>query len=142
MKIFEDIREVGHFTMTSGRTSNYFYNFDRLFPYQVTLYAEQLVDAYLLYQKNIPCVITPAYGGVPLAFAIANLLRVPLLTLTKEGIMRGRTEYIHDGYLIVDDVISTYGAIKNIQRHIDPKYKPYGAAAFIFRGKEEKMKTM
>ena len=133
--MFDECRLEGDFTLSSGRKSNTFYDFDLLDAYEVNQHA------YNLWLKEIPWesiafIAAPTIGGIEIAFSMAYWANKPHLKVcTKTGEVRGR-KFSGQNYLIVDDVISTMGTINKVKKILGDNIC-IGAATFIFRGEKE-----
>ena len=133
MELFEECKLVGDFTLSSGRQSNVFYDFDLLKPSETAAYVEQLmrlVPKDLVQKSNF--IACPALGGVVPGFLAAFALNKPLLIVDKEGEIRG-PKIKSGSYLIVDDCITTFGAANKVRASL-PEARCLGVAAYIFRG--------
>ena len=132
--MFEECRLEGDFTLTSGKKSPIFYDFDLLSSKETMEYGVQMAE--LLPEsliEEIDFVATPILGGIELAFVVAGILdkpRVKVLTVEK----RIRGPIIPGGrYLIVDDVISTTQTLEKVIDICRPNIC-VGAVALMFRG--------
>ncbi len=131
--MFEECRLEGNYTLSSGRASNVFYDFDLLTPVETAQYVEQLVT-------NIPpeifdeidFIASPALGGIVPGFLVAFAKSKSLVIVDKKGKVRG-PEFKTGKYLIVDDVITSYLAAKKIIAVL-PGCSYIGVASYIFRG--------
>jgi orotate phosphoribosyltransferase len=134
--MFDECKLEGNFTLSSGRKSSYFYDFDLLSPKELADYTKQLVD-------NLPddiieqieFIACPAIGGIVMGFLAAFALDKRLVIVDKSGKIRG-TEFVASRYLIMDDVITTYKAANRVQEVLGDNMCA-GVAAFIFRGNLE-----
>ena len=107
MGLFDECRLEGGFTLSSGRKSPYFYDFDLLKPEETATYTKQLLDNLpVTLVRDIDFVAAPAIGGVIPGFLVAFALGKPFVHIDKEGKPRG-PEFKSSKYLIVDDVITT-----------------------------------
>lgn len=133
--MFEHVRREGNFKLSSGRTSKYFYDFDLLRPEEHLDACEKLHQGIL--QKYTVMrpenVVAPSVGGVIPGFLIAGALGAKLTIVDHDGVVRG--EKPHCNYLIVDDVVTSFGTLDRI-REICGDEECLGAAAYIFRGSD------
>lgn len=131
--MFEECRLEGEFTLSSGRKSGVFYDFDLLKPIEAAAYVEQLLhqipDDVL---RRVDFIASPALGGVIPGFLVAFAKKKPLLIVDKEGKIRG-PEFKAGNYLIVDDVITSFKAAKFVKKAF-PGMRCLGVAAYVFRG--------
>jgi len=131
--MFQECRLEGDFTLTSGRKSGVFYDFDLLKPRETAVYIEQLI-------KQIPeevfmeadFIAAPALGGIAPGFLMAFAKNKPLVVVDKDGKVRG-PEFKGGNYLIVDDVITSFKSANKVREAL-PRSRCLGVAAFIFRG--------
>ena len=131
--MFEECRLEGEFTLSSGRKSTIFYDFDLLDTRETADYAKQLADQLPReLVDQIDFIATPALGGVEIAFLVAFALNKPRVKIDTRGFIRG-PEFKSQRYLVVDDAISTYQAVNRV-REILGENRCVGAAAFIYRG--------
>lgn len=120
MQVFTETKAFlnGHFELSSGLHSDEYVQCALLLQYPHI--AEKL--AALLAQKfagsDITCVIGPALGGVTLAYEVARCLKVRgIFAERKEGVMqlrRGFSLSQDDRILVVEDVITTGGSVKEV----------------------------
>jgi orotate phosphoribosyltransferase len=139
--MFEECRIEGDFTLTSGNTSEVFYDFDLLTPREAAEYVEQLLRQMepVFDWDTVDFVATPAVGGIVPAFLTCFAKDKPLVIIDKEGNLRG-PEFSTGNFLIVDDVITSFKAVNRIIEAL-PESKCVGAAAYIFRGSHESLST-
>lgn len=135
--MFEECRLEGEFSLSSGKKSPYYYDFD-------LLSSEATVDYAALLVKLIPdevrakidFVATPILGGIELAFVVAGILGKPRVkVLTVEWRTRGPV-FSGKKYLIVDDVISSGQAVNKVRKILGDN-ECVGVVALIFRGPSE-----
>ena len=137
--MFEECRIEGDFLLSSGKKSNVFYDFDLLEPRQMLEYVDKLCIK--LQGLDFDYVVSPAIGGIIPGWLVAGEFGKKFLSVDKESKLRGWPYTAIDAtlpqqkakYIIVDDVISTYGTAKRIAEAI-PTFKCVAIAAFIFRG--------
>jgi len=131
--MFEECRLEGEFTLSSGRKSNVFYDFDLLHPREAADYVEQLV-------KQVPdelwdevgFIASPSYGGIVPGFLAAFAKQKTFVYIDKDGEIRG-PDHTSGKYLIVDDVITSFKAAISVVEAL-PGNECAGVAAYIFRG--------
>lgn len=131
--MFEECRLEGVFTLSSGRKSEIFYDFDLLKPAETAEYVKQLIDQVPgeVFDR-INFIAAPAIGGIVPGFLAAFATNLPLVVVDKEGNPRG-PEFNAGSYLIVDDVITSFQAARHVVNAL-PGMHCEGVAAFIFRG--------
>ncbi len=131
--MFEECRLEGDFTLSSGRKSTAFYDFDLLSTEETANYARLLVgELPAALVEKIDFIASPAIGGIEIAFLVAFALNKPRVKIDKEGFVRG-PEFKSQRYLVVDDVITSYKAVNKVQEVLGDN-QCIGAAAFVFRG--------
>lgn len=131
--MFEECRLEGDFTLSSGRKSGVFYDFDLLQPREAANYAERLVrevpeDLW----DEIDFVASPALGGIVPGFLVAFAKQKPFVIIDKEGKVRG-PQFSTGRYLIVDDVITSFQAANTVRGALQGM-ETVGVVAYIFRG--------
>lgn len=133
MELFEECKLLGDFTLSSGRQSSVFYDFDLLKPSETAAYVEQLVRLVPKdIVKKVNFIAAPALGGIVPGFLAAFATNKPLVIVDKEGNLRGpKVKGGH--YLIWDDVITSFQAVKLVRNAL-PDAKCLGAVSYIFRG--------
>lgn len=137
--MFEEVRVEGEFTLSSGRKSTVFYDFDLASPQQFLKWADQLCDKIKESGIKFDYVVAPAIGGIILGWLVAGEAGVPLVIVDKDGKTRGQWPD-KSRFIVVDDVISTYGTIKRVAGMFGDLC--VGAAGFIFRGEKMLPKTI
>ncbi len=131
--MFNECRLEGQFTLSSGRKSTVFYDFDLLNTEETANYAKLLVEQLPKEMVDqIDFIASPALGGIEIAFLVAFALKKPRVKIDKEGFVRGPA-FKSQRYLVVDDVITSYQAVNRIREALGDN-RCVGAAAFIFRG--------
>jgi orotate phosphoribosyltransferase len=108
----------GHFELSSGLHSNQYVQCALVLQYPhiaeklASLLAKEFADS------DISCVIGPALGGVTFAYEIARQLKVRgIFAERKDGVMqlrRGFSLSQNDRILVVEDVITTGGSVKEV----------------------------
>jgi len=130
----------GHFELSSGLHSDEYVQCALVLQYpHIT---EKLAD--LLAQKfaseEITCVVGPALGGVTLAYEVARSLKVRgIFAERKDGemqIRRGFSVSDNDRILVVEDVITTGGSVKEVVKLLESMGKTVvGVGSLIDRSK-------
>jgi orotate phosphoribosyltransferase len=135
--MFEECRIEGDFTLSSGRSSDVFYDFDLLTPREAAEYVEQLLRQMdpVFDWNEVDFIAAPAVGGIVPAFLVSFAKDKPLVIIDKEGSPRG-PEFSTGKYLIVDDVITSFSAANRVVEAL-PESNCLGVAAYIFRGSYE-----
>ena len=120
----EGIVNQGNFILTSGKSSNYYFDMKkavgnpRLFSYIASLLSSRI-------KGKATCVASIGFGGIPLATAVSLKLKLPLI-MVRDGVRAHGLGKIIEGYMpnkndkvaVVDDVC-TYGtSLKKIVRQI------------------------
>ncbi len=139
--MFEHIKLKGDFTLNSGKKSNCFYDFDLLIPDDVNYYVNLLLNKV---EKCLPVfhfVVCAAIGGIVPAYEVAKCVNIPLIIIDKHNNIRGKLPNKNDSYIIVDDVISSYGTIDRLKAVL-LKYNCVGEVAYIFRGENKRPTTI
>ena len=131
--MFEECRLEGDFTLSSGRKSPVFYDFDLLMPHEAAQYVEQLLKEVPdgLWDK-VDFIASPALGGIVPGFLVAFAKQKPLVIVDKGGKPRGPS-FETGRYLIVDDVITSFKAANSVRAAL-PGMEVVAAVAYMFRG--------
>lgn len=135
--MFEECRLEGEFTLSSGRKSGVFYDFDLLHPRETAAYVERLIkevpdDLW----RRVDFIASPALGGIVPGFLVAFAKQKPFVVIDKEGAPRG-PEFKAGRYLIVDDVITSFKAANLVRDSLargSQGLEVLGVLAYIFRG--------
>ena len=131
--MFEECRLEGEVTLSSGRKSNVFYDFDLLQPREAANYVERLIEEVPEeIWEEIDFVASPALGGIVPGFLVAFAQQKPFVIIDKEGKARG-PQFGKGKYLIVDDVITSFQAANSVRVAL-PGLETVGVLAYIFRG--------
>lgn len=137
--LFKSVRLEGDFTLTSGKKSKYYYDFERMPPNYMT-FVSGLLHEKLKEMCEFEFTVGPAYGGIIPAYCVADFAGKSFVAFNpKSGDFRGEIKKTNGRYIIVDDVISTYGTVeKTIKAMNDVKLgsRCVGVACFVFRGPE------
>lgn len=138
--LFKSIRIEGNFTLTSGKKSNYFYDFERMSPNYMTFVSGLLHEKLVSKGCEFEFAIGPAYGGIIPAHTVADFAGKSFLSyFPKTNEFRGQIKNAAGRYVIVDDVISTYETVASTIKAVDDKFpgaRCVGVACFVFRGQE------
>ncbi len=132
----------GHFELSSGFHSDEYVQCALVLQYP--LYAEKLANELSHFFLKIPvtCVIGPALGGVTLAYEVARSLKVRgIFAERKDGIMqlrRGFSLSDNESILVVEDVITTGGSVKEVISLLEKNNKKVvGVGSLIDRSVEK-----
>jgi len=128
----------GHFLLTSGRHSDKYLQCARIFQYPD--YASKIA-VHLAAQVSgdgIDLVIGPAIGGIILSYEIGRVLGVKtIFTERDNGLMtlkRGFEISAHSKVLVVEDVVTTGGSVKEVMELIkDHNANVVGVASIVDR---------
>lgn len=134
--MFESVRLEGDFTLSSGRKSNVFYDFDLLKPEEHLAASFKLTN--LCEGLSADTIIVPALGGIIPGFLMAGAKNANLTIVTHDNKIKGRKPGF--SFLVVDDVITSFGTIDRIVdlvRSECGRVHLVGVASYIFRGSEE-----
>jgi orotate phosphoribosyltransferase len=132
--MFEECMIEGDFTLSSGRKSGVFYDFDLLTMRETADYVEQLLRQmeHVFNWTEVNFIATPALGGIVPSALMSFAKDKPMVILDKEGKLRG-PEFSVGNYLVVDDVITSFKAANRVVAAL-PNATCLGVAAYIFRG--------
>jgi len=112
-KIFKDlgVLKKGHFLLTSGRHSSFYFEKFRIFenPFYTYKLCKHIIRN--IKKEDIDIVCGPATGGMILAYQIGFLLEKPTVYLEKKNdsfvLIRGMEIPKNKNILLVDDVLTT-----------------------------------
>ncbi|MFW6382350.1 MAG: orotate phosphoribosyltransferase [Bacillota bacterium] len=113
----------GHFLLSSGRHADRYIQCAQVlqYPWYTKELAEGIADIWSEYQPEV--VVGPAMGGVVLAYAVGQALNRPaIFSERKEGEMKFRRGFsLEEGQrvLVVEDVVTTGGSVKELLRIIE-----------------------
>lgn len=108
----------GHFLLTSGLHSPHYFQCAKVLQYP--WHAQRLCweIAYNFITDKITAVVAPAIGGIVVAQEVARLIKARAIFTEREGnkmiLRRGFEMTSKDNVLIVEDVITTGGSVKEI----------------------------
>ena len=125
LEIFKETHVMleGHFLLTSGRHSNRYMQCAKLFehPDYSELFCKELAGKFA--GEKIDLVIGPALGGVIISYEVSRALRVRNIFAEREnGVMTLRRGFtIEPGMrvLVVEDVITTGGSVKEVAKLVE-----------------------
>lgn len=134
----------GHFKLSSGRHSDTYVQCTRVL--QHPRIGERLADELASHYQagSVDVVLSPALGGVVIGFLVARCLsRRFVFAERKEGEMslrRGQDIAAGERVLIVEDVITTGGSIRELEKMLERKSAVQaGIAAIIARGESSEI---
>ena len=108
----------GHFVLTSGRHSASYFQCAKLlqYPKYLELFSNKIVDHFK--DNEIDLVMSPAVGGIVLGTEVGRLLKKRSVFAEringKMAMRRGFEIKANDKVLIVEDVITTGGSVKEV----------------------------
>jgi len=108
----------GHFRLSSGRHSDRFIQKFRILesPPLVERVAKALAHAFTAARPTV--VVSAAVGGIVLGYEVARQLGTPAIFVEKEGgvavLRRGFTLGSSDRALVVEDVVTTGGSVREV----------------------------
>ena len=122
IKIFKDSGALldGHFILTSGRHSTSYFQCAKLlqYPKYLELFSKNIADHFK--ENEIDLVVSPAIGGIVLGTEVGRLLRKRTVFAERvDGEMKLRRGFeikTNEKILIVEDVITTGGSVKEVMR--------------------------
>lgn len=121
LEIFEraGVLQEGHFILTSGRHSNRYLQCAKIFRY--AQYSEELCAglAEQFGDQNVEIVIGPALGAIQMAYEVSRQLGCENFFAERENgkmvLRRGFSIASGQRVLIVEDVVTTGGSVKEVQ---------------------------
>ncbi len=126
LQIFRDCGAVlhGHFRLSSGKHSDtYFEKFQVL---QHPQYVQQLCGelAARFRDEHVDVVVGPTTGGVIIAYEVARQLGTRAIYAEREGdkrvLRRGFTLHEGERVLVVDDILTTGGSVREVLEMLEP----------------------
>ena len=122
-KIIDIFKETGallngHFVLTSGRHSSSYFQCAKVlqYPKYLSRFAQSIANNFI--NSNVDAVISPAIGGIVLGTEVGRLLNVKtIFAERKKGdmcIRRGFEIKKSDKILVIEDVITTGGSVKEV----------------------------
>ena len=120
IKIFKNSGALleGHFVLTSGRHSASYFQCAKLlqYPKYLELFSNKIVDHFK--NNEIDLVMSPAVGGIVLGTEVGRLLKKRTVFAErvngKMAMRRGFEIKANEKVLIVEDVITTGGSVKEV----------------------------
>ena len=120
IKIFKNSGALleGHFVLTSGRHSASYFQCAKLlqYPKYLELFSNKIVDHFK--DNEIDLVMSPAVGGIVLGTEVGRLLKKRTVFAErvngKMAMRRGFEIKANEKVLIVEDVITTGGSVKEV----------------------------
>ena len=120
IKIFKNSGALleGHFILTSGRHSASYFQCAKLlqYPKYLELFSNKIVDHFKDYEIDL--VMSPAVGGIVLGTEVGRLLKKRTVFAErvngKMAMRRGFEIKANEKVLIVEDVITTGGSVKEV----------------------------
>lgn len=139
----------GHFLLSSGLHSQYYIQCAKILQYPRI--AEKIGEKLARYFRRLKVnvVIGPAIGAIILVHTVARALNARALFLEREktenekykfSLRRGFTIYEGENILVVEDVLTTGGSVKEVIENLKNKYKNInivGIASIINRANDE-----
>jgi len=125
IKIFKDSGALleGHFVLTSGRHSSSYFQCAKLlqYPKYLELFSRNIADHFK--GDEIDLVISPAIGGIVLGTEVGRVLKKRTIFAErvngKMTMRRGFEIKPNEKVLIVEDVITTGGSVKEVMDLVD-----------------------
>ena len=112
----------GHFILTSGKHSTSYFQCAKVlqYPKYLTLFASMIADNFIL--TKIDAVISPAIGGIVLGTEVGRLLNTKTIFAERKNgamcIRRGFNIKKNQNILVVEDVITTGGSVKEVMNEV------------------------
>lgn len=140
LHLFRDCGAVlqGHFRLSSGKHSDtYFEKFQVL---QHPHYVQQLCGelAKRFRRDGVEVVVGPTTGGVIIAYEVARQLGTRAVYAEREGdkrvLRRGFTLHEGERVLVVDDILTTGGSVREVLEMLEPyRVQVVGAGVLVDR---------
>ncbi|ATW27169.1 orotate phosphoribosyltransferase [Candidatus Formimonas warabiya] len=128
----------GHFRLTSGKHADFYMQFAQLMQYPEE--AGPLCDALagMFKEEGVQVVVGPATGAIIMAYEIARSLGAKAMFGERDnGVMslrRGFTIHPGEKVLVVEDVVTTGGSVREVMEAVEKAGgKVIGAAVFVDR---------
>ena len=108
----------GHFVLTSGRHSSSYFQCAKVlqYPKYLSRFAQNIANNFK--NSNVDAVISPAIGGIVLGTEVGRLLNVKTIFAERKNndmcIRRGFEIKENDKILVIEDVITTGGSVKEV----------------------------
>ncbi|MBT3664929.1 orotate phosphoribosyltransferase [bacterium] len=112
----------GHFILTSGKHSPSYFQCAKVlqYPKYLTLFASMIADNFI--STKIDAVISPAIGGIVLGTEVGRLLNTKTIFAERKNgamcIRRGFNIKKNQNILVVEDVITTGGSVKEVMNEV------------------------
>ena len=112
----------GHFILTSGKHSPSYFQCAKVlqYPKYLTLFASMIADNFT--STKIDAVISPAIGGIVLGTEVGRLLNTKTIFAERKNgamcIRRGFNIKKNQNILVVEDVITTGGSVKEVMNEV------------------------
>ena len=112
----------GHFVLTSGKHSPSYFQCAKVlqYPKYLTLFASMIADNFI--STKIDAVISPAIGGIVLGTEVGRLLNAKTIFAERKNesmcIRRGFSIKKNQNILVVEDVITTGGSVKEVMNEV------------------------
>lgn len=141
LRIFEETgaMQSGHYLLTSGLHSPQYFQCALVlqYPEYLEMFCKEIVE-YYYEEEDIDVVIAPAIGGIVVGQEVARQLGVRFIFAERENgklvLRRGFNLKLHEKVLIVEDVITTGGSVREIIQIVeDAKAYPIGVGAIVDR---------
>ena len=125
LNIFRSTKALleGHFILTSGRHSNFYFQCAKVlqYPEYLTAFSIMIADEFKLKKPDV--IISPAIGGIVLSTEVGTHLGVrSIFAERKNGnmvIRRGFKIKPKEKVLIIEDVITTGGSVKEVMSLVE-----------------------
>lgn len=125
----------GHFILTSGFHSPHYFQCAKVLQYPQYLTKFSRIIAKYFLNQDINVVISPAIGGIVLGTEVGRILNVRTIFAerveNKMSLRRGFEIFKGERVLIVEDVITTGGSVKELIKIIRKKKAIPAGVAFI-----------
>jgi orotate phosphoribosyltransferase len=112
----------GHFILTSGKHSPSYFQCAKVlqYPKYLTSFASMIADNFI--STKIDAVISPAIGGIVLGTEVGRLLNTKTIFAERKNgamcIRRGFNIKKNQNILVVEDVITTGGSVKEVMNEV------------------------
>ncbi len=122
LQVYVDAEAIlkGHFQLASGRHSDTYMQSAKLFMYpeKTKLLCGELAQKLKANGITVDGVVSPAIGGIIMGYEMANQLSVPNIYYERVNgemmLRRGFTVEAGKRYLVVEDVVTTGGSVKEV----------------------------
>lgn len=125
LEVFKETEGIlkGHFQLASGRHSDTYMQCAKLFMYpdKSRMLCAEL--AKLVKGVKVDCVVSPAIGGIIMGYEMAYQLKVPDIFYERLNnvmtLRRGFSIEKGKSYLVVEDVVTTGGSVKEVIAEVE-----------------------